>query len=93
MGRGEGTEIGRQEKGTRALFDAFFYIDSGSISSPSDSCSSRHRGLVYKIFALVMRPWLSNVGGGEGVVHPCTPVRKDSERQIEEREGRFLSSS
>lgn len=28
----------------------------------SDLYSSRHRGLVYKIFALVMRPWLSNRG-------------------------------
>lgn len=59
----EETEIGRQEKGIRALFEAFFYIDSASIPSlSSDLYSSRHRGLVYKIFALVMRPWLSNWG-------------------------------
>lgn len=81
-GRSQGvrsrTEIGRQEKGTRALFEAFFYIDSGSISPPSDSCSSRHRGLVYKIFALVMRPWLSN--GGCAVA----PLSKGLKRQIEE---------
>lgn len=31
-------------------------------SLSSDLYSSRHRGLVYKIFALVMRPWLSNWG-------------------------------
>lgn len=69
---GRGAEIGRQERGTRALLEAFFCIDSGSIPSPSASRSTRLRGLDYKIFALVMRPWLSNGGGGW---QPCRKER------------------
>lgn len=93
-GRGGGlveeTGIGRQEKGIRALFEAFFSHrfrqHPVSLSLSSDLYSSRHRGLVYKIFALVMRPWLSNRGAV--TVPPCASKRLER-RQIEEFEFRW----
>lgn len=93
-GRGGGGWSRRQgledRKKEFALYSRpFFHIDSASIPSlslSSDLYSSRHRGLVYKIFALVMRPWLSNRGAV--TVPPCASKRLER-RQIEEFEFRW----